>query len=128
MNRQLTIMNTTISFLSLVFFLLAISACGSNADLAKQISGKWRSDQGTGTVSIKLDQDPKSIIFDGHAYQATVEEINKGAYLVKVNVTSENGQTEAWTFRQLWDDNGSTFNLAFGHNGATDKLVPGDPS
>jgi len=128
MNRELTIMNTTIASLSLIFFFLVISACGSRSDLATQISGKWQAVQGTDTVNIKLDQDPKVVIFNNHAYKATVEQINKGSYLIKVKVESEAGETEAWSFRQLWDDNGSMFNLAFKHSGATETLIPGDPS
>jgi hypothetical protein len=121
-------MNTTISSLTLIFFLVVISACGSNADLAAQISGKWQAVQGTDTVNIKLDQDPKAVIFDGHTYKATVEQIDKGTYLVKVKVESEAGKAEVWSFRQLWDDNGSMFNLSFAHNGTTETLVPSDPS
>jgi hypothetical protein len=128
MYKQIAIINYTVSFLSLIFFIIVINGCGNKADLATQISGEWRAVKGTSTVNIKLNQDPKSVIFDGHAYKATVEQIDRGAYSVKVKVESEAGETEEWLFRQLWDDNGSMFHLAFVHNGATETLIPGGPS
>jgi len=128
MNKQVTLMNCTVSLLSLILFIIVINACGNRADLATQISGEWRTVKGTSTVNIKLNQDPKSVVLDGHAYKASVEQINKGAYSVKVKIESKAGETEEWLFRQLWDDNGSMFNLAFVHNGATETLIPGGPS
>jgi hypothetical protein len=110
-----------------VLFLLVSSfviGCGSDADMETQISGKWKLPQNNGIVDIKLDKDPKTVVVDGHSYAAVVENVDKGAYLTKVKVDVAPGKSEVWILRQVWDDNGSTFKLAFEHDGKTDTLVP----
>lgn len=124
MNKQVTIMNYTVSLLSLILFFIVISGCGSNTDLAAQISGKWQVPKGADTIDIKLDSEPKSIAVDGHIYKAILENINEGSYLVKVKIETEQGNTEVWSFRQLWNDNGSAFRLAFTHGETTETLIP----
>ncbi len=123
MNQKVIALNGTISTLSLLLFLMMIIGCGNGGDLATQISGKWQGDKDARTVEIKLKDEPQSLIVDGHAHNAVVENIDKDAYVVKVRVEMEAGKTEVWSFRQIWDDNGSTFKLSFLHSGTTETLV-----
>jgi hypothetical protein len=122
MKKTLTVQHL---FLSAVLFLLSIViGCGSEASLETQISGSWQRTQGGGTVDIHLAGDPKSLVVDGQSYKAAIERIEKGSFTTLVKVEVEAGKTEVWSLRQVWDDNGSTFKLAFRHNGTHETLVP----
>lgn len=111
---------TVVSFI-MVFFVIG---CASEGKIEEQISGKWKSTKGDGTVVINLASDPKSLAIDGHSYKAVIKEIDKGSFTTLVDVEIETGKTEVWSLRQVWDDNGSTFKLAFRHNGTQETLVP----
>jgi hypothetical protein len=113
--------------ISTVIFLLLFSfviGCGSQANMETQISGSWQRSDGNGTIDINLVNDPKSLVVDGHSYKAVVEKTEKGSFTTLVKVEIETGKTEVWSLRQVWDDNGSTFKLAFRHNGTMETLVP----
>lgn len=75
-------------------------------------------------VDINLAAEPKSVIVDGHSYKAAVEKTDKGSFTTVVKVESEDGKTDVWSLRQLWNDNGSAFKLEFKHNGTQETLVP----
>jgi hypothetical protein len=109
-----------------VFFLLFsfVTGCGSKANMETQISGTWNRIEGNGTVDIDLINEPKSLVIDGHTYKAVVEKTDKGSFTTIVKVEVETGKTEVWSLRQVWDDNGSNFKLAFKHNGTQETLVP----
>lgn len=108
-----------------VFFLLFsfVIGCGSQAKMETQISGSWQRAQGNGAVDINLANEPKSLVIDGHSYKAVIEKTEKGSFTTVIKVEIETGKTEVWSFRQVWDDNGSTFKLAFRHNGTLETLV-----
>ena len=99
-------------------------ACSDTADLQTQVSGKWQSTQDNGIVAINLTGDPKSLIINGQSYDAVVESVDQGTYTVQVKVQTPTGQSEVWFLSQKWNDNGSSFKLAFRHNGTTETLVP----
>jgi len=123
MRRTLTVQPIILTVVWLILFSVVIG-CGSEPSLEKQISGTWNRIQGNGTVDINLINDPKSVVIDGHAYKAVIEKTDKGSFTTLVKVEIEAGKTEVWSIRQVWDDNGSTFKLAFRHNGTQETLVP----
>ncbi|WP_319408350.1 hypothetical protein [uncultured Desulfosarcina sp.] len=116
--------------LTAVFFLLfsMVIGCGSEASLETQISGSWKRAQGDGTVEINLDKKPTSLVFDGKTYTATIDKVDKGNNNVHLKVATDNGTSEEWTLHQVWNDNGSSFKLAFRHNGTEETLVPAKQS
>ena len=122
MRGTLTVQSIVLTVITLVLFSVIIG-CGSEASLEKQISGTWQRAQGNGTVDINLINEPKSLVIDGHTYKAVVEKADKGTLTTLVKVEIETDKTEVWSIRQVWNDNGSSFKLAFRHNGTTETLV-----
>ncbi len=121
MKKSLTMQHL---ILAAVFFLFSlVIGCGSEASLETQISGSWQRTDGNGTVEINLAGEPKSLVIDGQSYNAAIEKIEKGSYTTLVKVEVETGKAEVWSLRQVWNDNGSTFKLAFRHNGTQETLV-----
>jgi hypothetical protein len=112
----------------LLFLLSAVGACSNSPDLETQLSGKWQRTQGDGIVVINLATNPKTLTVDGHSYNAEIETVDKGTYTVKVKVQASTGGPELWSLSQKWNDNGSSFKLAFRHNGTTETLVPAGKS
>ena len=128
MKRNLNVSKYIIAAAGLLLFLLVVGGCGSDVNMEAQISGKWKPIKENSIVDINLAQDPKTLIVDGHTYKAVVENIDKGSSTMQVKVETESGKSEVWIIRQVWDDNGSTFKLAFRHNGTTKTLVPAEKS
>ena len=122
MKKSLTVQYV---ILAAVFFLFSlVIGCGSQASIETQISGSWQRTDGNGTVEINLANEPKSLVVDGQSYKAAIEKIEKGSSTTLVKVEVETGKTEVWSLRQVWNDNGSTFKLAFRRNGSQEILVP----
>jgi hypothetical protein len=105
-----------------------VVGCGSKETLETQISGSWQRTQGDGTVEINLDKSPMSLVFDGKTYAASIDKVDKGNNNVHLKVVMDNGTSEEWILHQIWNDNGSTFKLAFRHNGSEETLVPAKQS
>jgi len=127
MRRSLTVQYVIRLVVSFILFSI-VFGCGSGTTLETQISGTWNRTQGNGTVDINLANESKSLVIDGHSYKAVVEKVDKGTFTTLVKVEIEAGKTEVWSIRQVWDDNGSTFKLAFRHNGTQETLVHADKS
>jgi hypothetical protein len=127
MRRLLTEQYVILLVVSFILFSI-VFGCGSGPTLETQISGTWNRTQGNGTVDINLANESKSLVIDGHSYKAIVEKVDKGTFTTLVKVEIEAGKTEVWSIRQVWDDNGSTFKLAFRHNGTQETLVHADNS
>lgn len=127
MKKSMTVQHL---ILTAVFFLMSsiVIGCGSEANMETQISGSWQRSGGNGMVDINLANEPKSLVVDGQSYKAAIEKTDKGSFTTLVKVEIETGKTEVWSLRQVWDDNGSTFKLAFRHNGTKETLVPADQS
>jgi hypothetical protein len=116
--------------LTAVFFLLfsMVIGCGSESSMETQISGSWQRTQGDGTVEINLDKKPTSLVFDGKTYAAAIDKVDKGHNSVHLKVATDNGASEEWVLQQVWNDNGSSFKLAFRRNGTQETLVPAKQS
>jgi hypothetical protein len=108
----------------LLFTVSLLIGCSSGGEnLPTQISGTWQRAEGDCNVQISLAAEPKTVTLDGHAYPVTIDKVNAGSYSVHLKVETETGKAEEWIIRQVWDDNGSSFSLAFNHNGTQEKLV-----
>jgi hypothetical protein len=122
MQKSPTVQCVTLIAAVLFTFSLLIG-CSSGENLPTQISGTWQNAEGNCNVQINLVSEPKTITCDGHTYPATSDKVDMGVYSVHLKVETETGQPEEWIIRQVWDDNGTDFNLAFNHHGAQEKLV-----
>lgn len=114
-------------FILTVAFIFTVSiliGCSSGKNLQSQVSGTWQRTQGEGIVEINLEKSPNSLKFREKLYSATIEKIDMGNFKVYLKVETTAGQTEDWTLHQIWDDNGSSFKLAFSHNGTKEILEP----
>ena len=123
---------STVQIIVMVAIFLFIGSmvvgCSSGGDIQAQVSGTWQQPQTGGTVEINLVETPNSLKIDGKTYPATVEKVDKGNNAIFLNVETTNGQTEAWVLRQIWSDNGDSFNLALRRNGTQETLEPGSRS
>jgi hypothetical protein len=108
---------------ALLFTVSLLIGCGSGENLPTQISGTWQRAEGDCNVQISLAAEPKTVTLDGHPYPATIDKVDMGVYSVHLKMETEPGQAEEWIIRQVWDDNGISFSLAFTHNGTREKLV-----
>ena len=113
---------------ALLFTVSLLIGCSGGEDLSTQISGTWQNGDGDCNVQINLAAEPKTVTLDGTAYPATIDKVDMGVYSVHLKVEAEPGKSEEWIIRQVWDDNGSSFGLAFIHNGTQEKLVKCDQS
>ena len=108
-----------------VFGLALVVGCSSGSsskDLTKDISGTWQRVNGDGTVEIHLSQEPLTVTVDGKTFPATITKVDDGSYSLHLKVEN-NGQPEEWILRQVWNDNGSNYTVAFIHDGTNEKLV-----
>lgn len=112
-------------FIAAVFaFGLIMTGCSSKGDILKEVSGQWQSTQDQGTVEINLMGDAKSIKVGEQAYSVSVDKIEMDKYQVNLKVSNGSGQPELWTLRQIWDDNGNGFKLAFKNGSESKTLLP----
>jgi hypothetical protein len=112
-------------------FILTVSiliGCSGGEKIQSQISGTWQRTQGEGTVEINLANDSKSLKIEGRTYIATIDKVDKGSHSVHLKVETTTGQMEMWSLRQIWDDNGSSFKIAFNRNGTQETLEAGNPT
>jgi len=108
-----------------VVFIFTVSimiGCSSAETFQSQFSGTWEGTQGEGIVEINLGEDNNAMKINDKIYPATINKIDKGNYIVYLKVETTAGQLEDWTLRQIWDDNGSSFKIAFNHNGTKEIL------
>jgi len=112
----------------LALLMLAILGCGRSTDLATDISGKWKSAQNSDQVEIYLTKEASSLTIGGQTYKGVIKSIDKGSNTVNIEVETDGGQSEVWSIHQVWNDNGSAFNLTLRRNGTTETLIPVEKS
>jgi len=100
-----------------------MAGCSKKGDLLQQISGKWQDNENKGTVEIQLAGDKKSMTVNGQTYPVNVEAVEMMNYVVNLKVQNGDTKPELWTLRQMWDESGSSFKLAFNHSGKKEILV-----
>lgn len=107
--------------LAFVLCMVFISCGGSSGNKLADVSGTWkRSNDGT-MIEINLAGERNFLKIGNKTVEATVKSVQND--VISLDVKADNGQTEKWTLRQVWADNGSTFDLAFNRNGSNDKLT-----
>ncbi len=114
------------SVLLLMFSIL--TSCSGDGKLQDQVSGTWKRAQSDGVVAINLANESKSLVIDGKTFPASIENVDNGAYLIRLKVQTESKPAETWTLRQVWNNNGSDFKLVFSHNGIEETLEKGTHS
>lgn len=125
MHRMSTTYSCLISIAIVSIFILTLGACSSSkSDLATEVSGKWQTEQGNGTVDINLAKNATSLTIDGRTFKGDVEKIDAGTNTVHLKVETDTGNKEEWSIHQVWNDNGSSFKLKLRRNGTTETLVP----
>ena len=118
-----------ILFTSVLLLTFAISiGCSGGGKLQEQVSGMWKRTQSEGVVAINLATESKSLVIDGKTYPAAIENVDDGAYLIRLKVQPESEPAQTWTLRQVWNNNGSDFKLVFSHNGTEETLEKGTRS
>jgi hypothetical protein len=115
-----------ISVIAILVVGLFLWGCAAETDLPTQISGKWKLEKGDKVVEVNLTKDPKTVVIDGQSYPAVIEKIDKDTFMVDLQVETAAGKKEVWSLRQVWNDNGSTFRLAFSHDGVHEVLQSAD--
>ena len=109
--------------LALAFALcVAFVGCsGGSGNKLAEISGIWKRGNDGTTIEINLAGEQNFLKIGEKTVEATVKSVQND--IISLNVKADNGQTEKWTLRQVWADNGSSFSLAFRHNGTNDNLT-----
>lgn len=102
---------------------LTAVGCSNKGGLLEQVSGKWQDNQNKSKVEINLVGDTKTVTLNGQAYPVTVENVENLNYVVNLKVKNGGAEPERWILRQIWDENGADFKLAFNHNGEKEVLV-----
>ncbi|MGD9329700.1 MAG: hypothetical protein PVJ53_00230 [Desulfobacterales bacterium] len=107
-----------------LILILAIFGCGNSSDLPLEVSGKYKSEQGSDVMDIQLTKEVASLTINGQTFKGIVEFIDRGTNTVHVKVETDDGKTEVWSIHEVWNDNGSAFNLNLRRNGTTETLIP----
>ena len=110
-------------FLALAFVLcmVFIGCSGGSGNKLTDISGIWKRGNDGAMIEINLSGEKNFLKIGDKTVEATVKNVQDD--VISLDVKADNGQTEKWTLMQVWADNGSTFDLAFNHNGSKDKLT-----
>ena len=116
--------------LNLVIMIAAIFAavfmftgCGSNGSIMSEMTGTWKSVKDGAAIRIDLSGEKKSVEIGGNAIPVTIKKVNESGYIVRVEAHLADGNTSEWTFRQVWNENGSSFTIKFDHNGEIETLT-----
>ncbi len=107
--------------LAFVLCMVFIGCGGSSGNKLADVSGTWKRGNDGTMIEINLAGEQNFLKIGDKTVEATVKSVQND--LISLDVKADNGQTEKWTLMQVWADNGSTFDLAFNHNGSKDKLT-----
>jgi len=107
--------------LAFVLCIVFIGCGGSSGNKLADVSGTWKRGNDGTMIEINLAGEQNFLKIGDKTVEATVKSVQND--LISLDVKADNGQTEKWTLMQVWADNGSTFDLAFNHNGSKDKLT-----
>ena len=101
------------------------SGCSGTKNMMSEMTGTWKSDKSNEPVKINLSGEQKVIEIGGNTIPITINKIDEGSYLVKMDAKPANGNAALWSLRQVWDDNGSSFIIKFNHDGVEETLTRG---
>lgn len=111
------------STLALAFALcmVFVGCSGGSGNKLADISGIWKSGNDGTMIEINLVGGQNFLKIGGKTVETSVNSVQGDK--VSLDVKGDNGEMEQWTLFQQWDDNGSSFSLAFRRNGTNDKLT-----
>ena len=98
-----------------------IGCSGGSGNILADISGTWKGGNDGTMIEINLAGEQNFLKIGEKTVEATVKNVQND--LIFLDVKADNGKTEKWTLMQVWNDNGSAFDLAFNQNGTKDKLT-----
>lgn len=101
------------------------SGCSSKKNIMSEMTGTWKSDKNHEPVKINFSGEKKAIEIGKNIVPVTVNKIDEGANIIKVDAKPANGNATVWSFRQVWNDNGSAFTIKFDHDGEEETLTRG---
>jgi hypothetical protein len=107
--------------LAVTFCVAFIGCSGGNANKLTDISGLWKGNNDGTMIEINLVGEQNFLKIGDKTVEATIKSVQDD--LISLVVKADNGQTEKWTLMQVWNDNGSAFDLALNQNGTRDKLT-----
>jgi hypothetical protein len=118
-----------LNFVMLISVVVALgfvfTGCGNTEKIMSEMSGTWKSDKGSTPITIHLAGKQKAIEIGGNTVPVTVNKVDETGRLVKVDAKPANGKASVWSFREVWNENGSSFTLKFGHDGQEETLSRG---
>ena len=97
--------------------------CSGKNKLLNEVSGQWQNSQNQTMVDIHLVGDNKSVTVGGHPYPVLIDKVEMINFLIELKVQDGAAKPEAWTIKELWDENGTSFKLSFNHSGENEVLV-----
>ena len=118
-------LNLVIILLVAVALGFVFTGCGNQEKIMSEMTGTWKSDMNSNLIRINLSGNQKTIEIGDNTVPVTVKKVDEGAYNVKVDAKTANGKISAWSFRQVWDNNGSEFSIKFNHDGKEETLTRG---
>jgi len=118
--RNLNLIIMTAAIVAVVFM---FTGCGGNNSIMSEMTGTWKSDKDGASIKIDLSGEKKVIEIGGKAIPVAIKKIDESSYSVRVDAQLANGKTSEWLFRQVWNDNGSSFTIKFDHNGEEETLT-----
>lgn len=116
-------LNLVVIIAAIVVVVFMFTGCSGNGTIMSQMTGTWKSAKDGAAIKINLSGEKKNIEIGGNTIPVTIKEVNESAYAVRVEAQLANGKTSAWTFRQVWSENGSSFTIKFDHNGEIETLT-----
>ncbi len=119
-NLNLVIILIVVSSLGLMF-----AGCGGQDNILSEMTGTWKSDKGDTPVKINLSGTQKTVEIGDNTVPVTVKKVDEGSYTVVLDARPANGKTLKWSFREVWNDNGSAFTIKFDHDGKEETLSRG---
>ena len=119
-NLNLVIVIVAVAALSLMF-----AGCGGQDNILSEMTGTWKSNQGSNPIKINLSGNPKTVEIGDNTVPVTIKKVDEGSYTVTVDAKPANGKTLVWSFREVWNDNGSAFTIRFDHDGEEETLTRG---
>ncbi len=107
--------------LAFVLSMVFIGCSGGSGNKLADISGIWKRGNDGAMIEINLVGERNFMKIGEKTVDTSVKSVQND--VISLDAKTDNGQTENWTLMQVWDDNGSSFSLAFRHNGTNDKLT-----
>lgn len=114
-----------LGIIAVIFVLVLINGIGggTGSDILADVSGVWRGDSDGAMVTIDLLSDQKTVDINGNTIPVSIKDIDHDNHIISLNI-EYGDQTVVWAIRQVWDDQGESFDLDMSlHEGTTDSLA-----